>query len=84
MSVWGLFLAPLITVTPIAGPDTAAPLQTQAATGETDVFGGLSIMDEGAMSKASGGEGTAIDIANLGVNIAKSSGEVSEVYTKRH
>ncbi len=81
MSVWGLFLAPLITVTPLVGLVTAMPPQIQAAADESDVFGGLSIMDESAMSAASGGEGTAIDIANLGVNIAKSSGEVSEVYT---
>lgn len=46
-----------------------------------DVFEGALALDEGAMSSASGGEDTAIDISNLGINISDQTGGVGGVNT---
>jgi hypothetical protein len=49
--------------------------------GESDVFGGLSALDQSTMSGFSGGESTAIDIGALGVNIADNTGVVDNTTT---
>jgi len=76
MSAWGILAAPLLAITPIVGP---ADMAVQAsAPVQTDIFSTLTIMDESAMSDASGGEATAIDIERLALNIAKNDGSVRD------
>lgn len=82
MSAWGFLLAPLLVSTAIEDHPEAPPLpEINAPLADTDLFGELAIMNESAMSNASGGIATAVDIANLGINIAKNDGDVSDVHT---
>ena len=53
----------------------------QQPAGDSDLFGSLASLDDSAMSAASGGSDTAIDIANLGVNVAENNGQISGVTT---
>jgi hypothetical protein len=84
MSAWGLLAAPLMATQlqlPADSSDEAAAVS--AAIMAVDLageatFAGLAVMDDGAMSTASGGSDTAIDIGSLGVNVTGQTGGVSE------
>ena len=81
MSAWGIFAAPILAHAPVPA-DTAAMLDSevvQMADDGADLFGGFATMDETAMSLASGGADTAIDIGNVGVNLADNDGTVDNV-----
>ncbi len=76
MSAWGILAAPLLANAPIVEP---ADMTVQAsATAQTDIFSTLMVMDESAMSDASGGADTAVDIERIALNIAKNDGSVSD------
>lgn len=80
---WGLFFSPVLATAQPADITINAdnPDQIVAANELLDVFSGLAVLDEGQMSRASGGSDTAIDIGNFGANIALNEGSVSEVET---
>jgi len=44
-----------------------------------DIFGGLTSLDKNAMSTASGGSYTAVDISNLGANYGENDADVNGV-----
>jgi hypothetical protein len=73
-----MFLAPLAATAPFSADGDIAPPVEQVSS-EDAVFGGLSALDADAMSAASGGADTAIEIGQLGVNIADNDGQVSNV-----
>lgn len=83
MSAWGLFFSPVLAAAQPAdiAMNTDVPEQVMAADELLDVFGELSALDELAMSQASGGTDTAIDIGNLGANIALNEGTITDVET---
>lgn len=87
MSAWGFLAAPLMAAQlqiPATEPEAALAAMTALTATELtmdETFSGLSTMDETAMSLASGGESTAIDIGTLGVNISDQAGDVSGVAT---
>ena len=81
MSAWGIFAAPILAHAPVPA-DTAAMLEietVQMADQGSDLFSGFAPMDELSMSEASGGADTAIDIGNMGVNLADNDGSVDNV-----
>ncbi len=84
MSAWGIIAAPLLAHAPLPaeGPafGPAAAEITAPVTAQMDIFSDFVPMDEGAMSAASGGADTAVDIADFGVNIADNDGTVSDIY----
>ncbi|WP_425409202.1 hypothetical protein [Hyphococcus sp.] len=89
MSAWGLFITPILIATDPGLTETERDQQL-AAHAETipaqfieedSVFGGLASLDERAMSSASGGTSTAIDINNLNANVGENSATVNGVTT---
>lgn len=81
MSAWGIIAAPFLANAPVPA-ETAAMLDSdmlQLAEDSSDLFGSFAPMDELAMSQASGGSDTAIDIGNLGVNLAENDGSVENI-----
>ncbi len=81
MSAWGIFAAPFLANAPAPAADEApllAPTETQQVQ-EGDIFSAFAPMDENAMSAASGGAETAIDIDDYGVNFASNDGVVNGV-----
>ncbi len=91
MSAWGILAAPLLFAQS-HDPELAADLafleplalagaEIESALNGADPFGGLAALDAPTMSSASGGESTAIDIGNLGINISDQTGAVSGVNT---
>ncbi len=81
MSAWGIFAAPILAHAPVPA-DTAALLDSemiQLADESADLFSSFAAMDETSMSRASGGADTAIDIGNLGVNLADNDGAVENI-----
>lgn len=85
MSAWGLLAAPLMaTQLQLPPEDREAAMAATAALSAAEIsidaaFAGIPVMDDAAMSSASGGESTAIDIGGLGVNISDQAGDVSDV-----
>lgn len=85
MSAWGMLAAPLLASQLQLPPeDREAEMAAVASLGAAEIaadtaFAGLTAMDDESMTRASGGEGTAIDISNLGVNISDQAGEVSDI-----
>jgi len=86
MGAWGLFAAPLMATAPFQDdPEAAAEAADafagteQALPAADDVFGGLSVLDDGAMTAASGGTSTAFDIGHIGVAIGENDGSVNDV-----
>lgn len=81
MSAWGLLAAPFMATSPAPA---ATAIQEPVAiasepSGEADLFGDLTAMDENAMGDASGGADTAIDIGVIGINLAENEGVVRNV-----
>jgi len=78
MSVWGLIAAPLLVS---GGPGDTTPMAAAitAPAGEMDIFSGDSVLNEQAMSDASGGADTAFHLDNVGVNIANADANVSDI-----
>jgi hypothetical protein len=89
MTAWGLFITPVLIASDpnldSAQRDQALAAHAQSMPAEIqagdDIFGGLASLDEGAMSSASGGSYTAIDISNLGANVGENDAEVNGVVT---
>ncbi|MEQ1929724.1 MAG: hypothetical protein ABL957_04215 [Parvularculaceae bacterium] len=83
MSAWGLLAAPLMaTQFPAEEPEAAfaaAAALTGVEIAADAAFEGLVSMDDESMSLASGGEGTAIDIGSIGVNISDQAGDVNDI-----
>ncbi len=80
MNAWGLLAAPLMAHLQAPAQATQDGRQIAAPQSETsELFDGLAMMDENAMVSASGGQDTAVDIANLGVNLADNNGSVEDV-----
>jgi hypothetical protein len=85
MSAWSMLAAPLLAAAQMQLPDSepeaalaaASTMTALEVTGDA-LFGDLPAMDDTAMSLASGGESTAIDIGGLGVNISTQNGDVSD------
>lgn len=75
MSAWGILAAPLLANAPMVDP--AATAVQAPETAQPDIFSTLTVMDEGAMSDASGGADTAVDIEKIALNLAKNDGSVS-------
>ncbi len=92
MSAWGFIITPILLASNPNIDDAQRDLDV-AAYAQTvpqeslDLFddmaslAGVSALDDVEMSSASGGAGVAVDIANLGVNIAENNGSVSGVST---
>lgn len=82
MGAWSFIVTPLVAAAPNAdvAPQHIEMVAQQPA-GDSDLFGSLASLDDSAMSAASGGSDTAIDIANLGVNVAENNGQISGVTT---
>lgn len=82
MSAWGLLALPLIAQTTEPGTTTieTTPSELAAAPADDafDLFGDLSLMDEGAMISASGGADTAFDIGMIGLNASETNGQIDE------
>ncbi|WP_411820106.1 hypothetical protein ABFZ85_01150 [Hyphococcus formosus] len=91
-SVFGLIITPMLIATDpdprITDEQREADLldYAQNVTAEdVDLFAdlagleGVAALDDGAMSVASGGSATAIDIANLGANAAENMGTVDNI-----
>lgn len=80
MSAWGIFAAPFLAHAPVPA-DMPAAVQTEAfeSSEGADVFGGFAPMDELAMSEASGGNNTAVDIGDFDLNVADNDGSVDNV-----
>ena len=81
MSAWGIFAAPFLASAPVPA-ETVEALDSdmlQLVEDGSDLFGSFAPMDETAMSRASGGADTAIDIGNLGVNLADNDGSVENI-----
>jgi hypothetical protein len=82
MSAWGLLALPLIAQTTEPGTTTieTTPSELAAAPADDafDLFGDLSLMDEGAMMNASGGADTAFDIGTIGLNASETNGQIDE------
>lgn len=77
MSAWGLLAAPLMAQAPVPAISIDQPVAAISVAGEAgDAFGDLAAMDDGAMRDAAGGADVAVDISNLGVNIAENNGSV--------
>ena len=74
MSAWGLLAAPLLAHSPAPATTIQEPAIVSA-----DAFGGLATLDETAMSKASGGADTAIDVGQIGINLAENKGVVTDI-----
>lgn len=88
MTAWGLFITPVLIASDpnleSAQRDQALAAHAQtmpAEIQEGDIFGGLASLDEGAMSSASGGTYTAVDISNLGANYGENSADGNTVVT---
>lgn len=90
MSAWGLIITPVLIATDpsLNEAEQQAALDAYAPTAAEqylDIFDELaslsdvSALDDAAMSTASGGADTAINIDNLGVNMAENNGSVSDV-----
>jgi hypothetical protein len=95
MSAWGMLAGPLLfaqahdpevaNALAFLEPLALASAEIDGALGDalsgSDPFGGLAALDTSTMSASSGGESTAIDINNLGINISEQTGAVSGVNT---
>ncbi|GJL92742.1 MAG: hypothetical protein DHS20C04_24010 [Hyphococcus sp.] len=92
MSAWGFIITPVLAATnpniddaqrelDIAAYAQTVPQESLDIFDEMASLAGVSALDDAEMSSASGGAGMAIDIANLGVNIAENNGSVSGVTT---
>lgn len=94
MSAWGLFITPILiagdpALTEAQRDDqltayaenisSEQPLDTLDLFDELADLAGVAALDDTAMSSASGGMDTAIDIANLNVNLAENRGSVRDV-----
>lgn len=80
MSAWGIFAAPFLAHAPAPVEAPVAAVSDAAQISEaSDIFGAFSPMDELAMSKASGGSNTAVDIGDFDLNIADNDGAVDNV-----
>ena len=90
MSAWGFIITPaLIASNPniddaqremeLAAYAQSVPQESLDFFDEIADLAGVSALDDSAMATASGGSMTAIDIANLGVNVAENNGSVSGV-----
>lgn len=90
MSAWGFIITPVLIASNPELSDVQREAQLDAyapvaAEQMLDVFdevaslAGVSALDDATMSTASGGTNTAIDIANLGVNIAENNGSVNNI-----
>lgn len=80
MSVWILFTVPYLAPS-VALPEPETPNHTPEyviATND-DIFGGDLILSEAMMRDAAGGTEVAVDITDLGVNIADNRGLVRDV-----
>ena len=82
MSAWGFFVAPLVAYAqgPVPQEPTTSIIEQPLELGD-DIFGGLVPMNTGAMSASSGGADTAINIQDIGINMAENTGSVSDVNT---
>ena len=78
MSAWGIFAAPFLMQAAPVDQSTVEIAQPQTNQ-STDIFGSITPLDELAMSEASGGADTAIDIQDFGVNLAENDGGVSNI-----
>ena len=80
MSAWGFIIAPLMATAQTGEPPAPEQFtELASAAGELEIFDAIPSLDDVAMSAASGGTHTAIDISSLGVNSAENSGQVSDV-----
>lgn len=92
MSAWGFIITPaLIAADPsisdaqreqdIAAYAQSAPQEFLDPFSDLTELAGMDALDDTAMSNASGGTHTAIDIGSLGVNIGENDAQVSGVTT---
>ena len=79
MSAWGIFAAPFLAHAPAPADAPAAAADIEIVSDGSDIFSGISALDENAMSAASGGADTAVDIGDFGLNIADNDGSVENV-----
>ncbi|MAW80386.1 MAG: hypothetical protein CMI63_09115 [Parvularcula sp.] len=88
MSAWGFIITPVLIASDPSLSEAQRDAQLQefapvAVEEYTDVFdeltsiAGVAALDDSQMANASGGTDMAIDIANLGVNVAENNGSVS-------
>mgnify|MGYP000740101140 CR=1 FL=1 len=81
MAAWGWFITPLVAYAQAPVPEQAEVILDTPAAVEGDIFGEFAPLNATAMSAASGGSDTAIDINDIAVNIADSDGSISGVTT---
>ncbi len=92
MSAWGFIITPILAATnpnaddaqremDLAAYAQTVPQESMDIFDELASISGVSALNDAEMSSASGGAGVAVDIANLGVNIAENNGSVSGVTT---
>lgn len=82
MSAWGLLAAPLMANAPVPATVINEPVAAVSTVSEAgDLFGDFAAMDDSAMSDAAGGASVAVDIDNLGVNLAENTGQVDNINT---
>ncbi len=88
MSAWGFIIAPVLIATDPSLSEAqredrlldyapAAYEQSQDLFDELASVAGVSALDDATMAGAAGGASVAVDIADLGVNIAENNGAVS-------
>ncbi len=92
MSAWGFIITPVLAATnpniddvqremDIAAYAQTIPQESLDLFDEMASLAGVSALDDSAMATASGGTNVAVDIANLGVNVAENNGSVSGITT---
>lgn len=92
MSAWGFIIAPVLAATnpniddaqremDIAAYAQTLPQESLDLFDEMASITGVAALNEAQMANASGGTSVAVDISNLGVNIAENNGSVSGVTT---
>ncbi|MEL7485828.1 MAG: hypothetical protein AAGJ87_01285 [Pseudomonadota bacterium] len=79
LSAWMLFAAPYVAPATADPAATAEPTVLVAAATADDVFHGDAVLSEQMMRDAAGGQDVAVDISDLGVNIADQDGLVRNV-----
>ncbi|MHA7871272.1 MAG: hypothetical protein ACX939_02875 [Hyphococcus sp.] len=77
MSAWGIIAAPFLAHAP--APEPSAAIDAAVIEDGSDIFSSFAPMDERAMSEASGGADTAVDIDDFGLNIADNDAIVDNV-----
>lgn len=76
ISAWGLLAAPFLAHAQSPAATTEEKIAGDILVALEDPFSALSVIDEVAMSRSSGGASTAINIGDVGANFAENVGKV--------